>query len=721
MDNQGSSSGDRLRTTWTIAMDRYFVDIMLEQVHKGFKHRSSFTRKAWEDMVTLINKKFGLHLDKEILQNRSKKFKQQYNTIKFLLQSDGFHWDDTRQMIVADDNIWDEYLKAHPEAKSLRTRSVPHYNNFCLIYGEESASQLVKVADDTTVLPLDYRDPCGVRYRSSEVEEEAEKQAPSSNDRLRTTWTPTMDRYFIEIMMEAGVVKDVLKNRMKKLRLRYYTMKTLLDHGGFCWDETRQMITADDHVWDDYIKAHPEARPYRTITVPDYANLSVIFGNEHSKGRSNSTGRSVELINGMPEVKTGRESGGSQSPTISASHGDQCAVSLLNLWRKWIRETAPATEHSKTSWTPPMDRYFIEIMLEQISQGNSTGSTFQKEAWAHMLELFNSKFGMQLDKETLRVRLRKLRMQYNAMKHLLDHGGFCWDETRQMVVANDNVWDNYLKAHPEARSYRTKTLPNYNDLCVIYGNPSADGRHSCLGHNMDFNDTSGKKIVVLGNSVGDIQESSSHSGGGADTSNQLGKRPTRSFTLPSSSSKISDPELHSSQFILQNLRFNNNGERGRTDFSTKTTSTESTLQSRSPGSSLTENCLRRSPRMSSTTSKIEDTVMKPSPRKRPSKSDSWALSLYVIGNGDDDDWVPLEMINSNLSAEKCLRKSLRVTTNKFSSFNNQNLDSIDPKSTLALSPFVSSAMQNCLRRSPRQSLALAGDRKRWQGRIFEQI
>ncbi|XP_059643096.1 L10-interacting MYB domain-containing protein-like isoform X2 [Cornus florida] len=392
----------------------------------------------------------------------------------------------------------------------------------------------------------------------SQVVEWMEKQGPNSSDRLRTTWTPTMDRYFIEIMIEQvqkghknntifrkkawknmvtlfnmefelGVEKDVLKNRLKKLRTRYFTLKSLLEHGEFCWDETRQMVTADDQVWDDYIKAHPEARAYRTTTVPDFANLSIIFGNENSKGRNNGLDHTVEFTNGMHEGKIGGESGGSQSATISAAHGDQCGSSQL-VEGVDNRET-PTTERSKTNWKPPMDRYFIEIMLEEIHRGNTSGTSFRKEAWTHMLDLLNSKFGLQLDKETLRVRFRKLRMQYNAVKILLDHGGFHWDETRQMVVASDIVWDNYLKAHPEAQAYRTKTLPCYNDMSVIFRNSSADGGHSFSGHNLDFNDTSGKKIVAFGDPV-DIQESSSHSGGGVDTSNQLGKRP---FVDPSNS------------------------------------------------------------------------------------------------------------------------------------------------------------------------------------------
>ncbi|KAK9274192.1 hypothetical protein L1049_019006 [Liquidambar formosana] len=393
-----------------------------------------------------------------------------------------------------------------------------------------------------------------VLIRPSQVVEGLDKEAPGNTDRSRTTWTPTMDRFFIEIMMEQvhkgyknntifrkkawrnmvtlfnkkfglGVEKDVLKNRLKKIRLRYYAMKYLLDHGGFRWDDTRQMVTADDHVWDDYIKVHPEARPYRTMTVPDYKNLSVIFGNENANGRYNSSGRSADLANEIIEVKIGGESGGSQSPTISATHGDQSVSSQL-IEGINNHETTPSTDRSKTNWTPPMDRCFIEIMLEQVRRGYHTGNTFRKEAWAHMLELFNLKFGLQLDKETLRNRFRKLRMQYNALKIILDQNGFCWDETRQMVVADDLVWDNYLKAHPEARLYRTKTVPNYNDLCMIYGKSNGGKRHSFSSLNMDFNNNSGTMIVASGDPVVDVQESSSHSGGGVDTSNQLGKRPS---------------------------------------------------------------------------------------------------------------------------------------------------------------------------------------------------
>ena len=35
---------------------------------------------------------------------------------------------------------------------------------------------------------------------------------------------------------------------------QYYDMKNLLEERQFSWDETQQMVTAYDDVWDTYVK-----------------------------------------------------------------------------------------------------------------------------------------------------------------------------------------------------------------------------------------------------------------------------------------------------------------------------------------------------------------------------------------------------------------------------------------------------------------------------------
>lgn len=45
-----------------------------------------------------------------------------------------------------------------------------------------------------------------------------------------------------------------------------------------------------------------------------------------------------------------------------------------------------------------------------------------------------------------------------------------------------------MQVHPQARTFKTKTVLNFNDLCLIYGYTSADGRYSRSSHDVNFED-----------------------------------------------------------------------------------------------------------------------------------------------------------------------------------------------------------------------------------------
>ncbi|GMP87546.1 hypothetical protein CsSME_00039875 [Camellia sinensis var. sinensis] len=100
----------------------------------------------------------------------------------------------------------------------------------------------------------------------------------------------------------------------------------------------------------------------------------------------------------------------------------------------------------RTIWTPEMDCYFIDLMLEEVGKGNQIDDhLFNKQAWMHMTSLINAKFKFQYEKDVLKNRHKTLRNLYKAVKNLIDQKGFNWDETRQMVTADNKVWDDYMK------------------------------------------------------------------------------------------------------------------------------------------------------------------------------------------------------------------------------------------------------------------------------------
>lgn len=102
-------------------------------------------------------------------------------------------------------------------------------------------------------------------------------------------------------------------------------------------------------------------------------------------------------------------------------------------------------DRSRTNWTPAMERYFVDLMLDQVHRGNRMGHTFNKQAWNDMLIMFNANFGSTYDVNVLKARYTNLWKQFNEIKNLLDQNRFTWDSTQQMVIAEKYVWDAYIK------------------------------------------------------------------------------------------------------------------------------------------------------------------------------------------------------------------------------------------------------------------------------------
>lgn len=64
-----------------------------------------------------------------------------------------------------------------------------------------------------------------------------------------------------------------------------------------------------------------------------------------------------------------------------------------------------------------------------------------------MLKLFNKKIDAQYDKSILKHCYNELEKYYTDVKDLLELKEFSWDEKQQRIVADDYVWDNYIKVY----------------------------------------------------------------------------------------------------------------------------------------------------------------------------------------------------------------------------------------------------------------------------------
>lgn len=94
-----------------------------------------------------------------------------------------------------------------------------------------------------------------------------------------------------------------------------------------------------------------------------------------------------------------------------------------------------------------MDMYLIDLLLEQIRARNEISHMFDEQDWAFVNVSFSEKFGVQFDTHMLENQYMNLMKEYNDISRLLDQNGFAWDETLQIIVADDDVWEAYIKVH----------------------------------------------------------------------------------------------------------------------------------------------------------------------------------------------------------------------------------------------------------------------------------
>lgn len=108
-------------------------------------------------------------------------------------------------------------------------------------------------------------------------------------------------------------------------------------------------------------------------------------------------------------------------------------------------QTPPAVNQGKIDWSPMMDQFFVELMVDQLCKGNKIGRTFSTKAWVDMTESFHKRFDSRYGKVALKNRFNVLRRHFSSINFLLGKEGFSWDKTQHKVVADDQVWQKCIR------------------------------------------------------------------------------------------------------------------------------------------------------------------------------------------------------------------------------------------------------------------------------------
>lgn len=119
-------------------------------------------------------------------------------------------------------------------------------------------------------------------------------------------------------------------------------------------------------------------------------------------------------------------------------------------------------DQSRAKWSAPLDKILLDLLIEQTGQNKMSN----KKAWKHIREEFNYKTGLQFDGEQLRNHQNVLKRLYNNIKSVLDQSGFSWDNSRNMVMADDELWEKYTTVCP----LHISSQVNFHDIVIAMTN-----------------------------------------------------------------------------------------------------------------------------------------------------------------------------------------------------------------------------------------------------------
>ncbi|KAL0361905.1 UNVERIFIED_CONTAM: hypothetical protein Sradi_3875000 [Sesamum radiatum] len=151
MDTDGSIGGRRRgakiygkasRHIWSTVEEEALLECLRDIVRFGWKCDNGFRTGYLTMLEQLLKKKYpesGLKSDPHI-SSKIHVWKKTYACISDMLAKSGFGWNESMQMIAVSDEVFDNYDKIDPFAKTLRFKSFPYYPAWSEIFGKDRAT-----------------------------------------------------------------------------------------------------------------------------------------------------------------------------------------------------------------------------------------------------------------------------------------------------------------------------------------------------------------------------------------------------------------------------------------------------------------------------------------------------------------------------------------------------------------------------------------------------
>lgn len=129
----------------------------------------------------------------------------------------------------------------------------------------------------------------------------------------------------------------------------------------------------------------------------------------------------------------------------------------------------------RAKWNLERQEVLLDELIIQANLGKRADNSFKADAWEGAKMGLNQVCSTRFTTDQIKTMWNTLRPKFTLVKQLRAQSGFGWDPVKQVVEADDSVWEAYLVSHPKAKEFRNKSFPLYDKLAQLCDGKVATG------------------------------------------------------------------------------------------------------------------------------------------------------------------------------------------------------------------------------------------------------
>ncbi|XP_009344427.1 L10-interacting MYB domain-containing protein [Pyrus x bretschneideri] len=326
-------SSTRSKATWTPGHRKVFFDLCLEEMDKGNKPGTHFTKEGWRNLIQGFYEQTGLRYTKKQMKNHWDFTKKQWKVWVKLIAESSMKWDPTTNQFGASAEEWANYIQVNPEAAQFQHKEIPCPDLLEILFVGTTDSGDMEPCDsqrrqsnssDNSYLHSEEQDLVTVELgeehisnavplRSYVAQSEhrlttASEQSisSSSHSKAKAIWSPASHGVFIDLCLEetlkgnkpgthftrdawrtivesfnqkTGLMYDrlQLKNHWDVTKEQWRNWCKLIGTTSMGWNPNTRRFGANDEDWASYLETDPEAASFRFKEPQCADKLEIIF------------------------------------------------------------------------------------------------------------------------------------------------------------------------------------------------------------------------------------------------------------------------------------------------------------------------------------------------------------------------------------------------------------------------------------------------------------